>query len=219
MIRINLLAVERKPEKKSALAGQKVTILGTAILAAAALLIAWRHFSVRQESARLDGEIRAAQQEQQRLRSILQQVEDFEKRRSQLQQRVALIEELRQGQTGPVRMLDEISRGMPDRLWLTQLVQDTTGVKIEGRTSSLTSLSDFVGNLESSGYFAKPVEILDSQVEGSQGDLIKFSVKAQFQLPGQPKPAGAGAPGAAGSPAADAPAAPAAKAAAAKTGR
>jgi type IV pilus assembly protein PilN len=194
MIRINLLAVERKPEKPSVFAGHKVIILGTAILAAAALLMAWRFFSMRQETARLDMELRTAQQEQQRLRSVLQQVDDFEKRKQQLQQRVALIEDLRKGQGAPVRMLDEISRALPDRLWLTEMLQDPSGVKIDGRTTSLTSLSDFVGNLESSGYFARPVEILDSQVEGSQADVVKFTVKAQFKLPGT-KPA-AGAPGA-----------------------
>jgi type IV pilus assembly protein PilN len=212
MIRINLLAVERKPERKSILAGQKVAILGTAILAAAALFVGWRFFSLRQETARLDEDLRAAQQEQQRLRSILQQVTDFEQRKQQLQQRVALIEELRKGQGAPVRMLDEISRALPDRLWLTELAQDATGVRIDGRTTSLTSLSDFVGNLEGSGYFARPVEILDSQVEGSQADIVKFSVKAQFQLPGAKAatPEAPPAPGAQGAvaPAAKPPATP-----------
>jgi type IV pilus assembly protein PilN len=189
MIRINLLAVEREQKKRpSLLATQKVAIAGSAILAAAALFLGWRFVSLRQESARVDAEIRAAQLETQRLRTVLQDVQNFETRKQQLQQRVALIEELRKGQSGPVRMLDEISRALPDRLWLTTLAQDTTGVKLDGRTTSLTALSDFVGNLENSGYFARPVEILDSQVENNQGagDVVRFSVKAQFQLPGAP---------------------------------
>lgn len=189
MIRINLLAVEREQKKRpSLLATQKVAIAGSAILAAAALFLGWRFVSLRQESARVDAEIKAAQLETQRLRTVLQDVQNFEARKQQLQQRVALIEELRKGQSGPVRMLDEISRALPDRLWLTTLTQDATGVKLEGRTTSLTALSDFVGNLENSGYFARPVEILDSQVENNQGagDVVRFSVKAQFQLPGAP---------------------------------
>jgi type IV pilus assembly protein PilN len=183
MIRINLLAVERKPEKKPLLAGQKAVILGTAILAAAVLLMGWRYFSLRQETARLDEELKAAQQEQARLTSVLQQAQEFERRKQELQQRVALIEELRKGQSAPVRMLDEVSRALPDRLWLTEMAQDEKGVRIDGRTTSLTALSDFVGNLENSGFFARPVEILDSQVEGTEGDIIKFSVKAPFVAP------------------------------------
>lgn len=189
MIRINLLAVEREQKKRpSLLATQKVAIAGSAILAAAALFLGWRFVSLRQESARVDAEIKAAQLETQRLRTVLQDVQNFEARKQQLQQRVALIEELRKGQSGPVRMLDEISRALPDRLWLTTLTQDTTGVKLDGRTTSLTALSDFVGNLENSGNFARPVEIIDSQVESAQGtgDVVRFSVKAQFQLPGAP---------------------------------
>lgn len=201
MIRINLLAVEREQKKRpSLLATQKVAIAGSAILAAAALFLGWRFVSLRQESARVDAEIKAAQLETQRLRTVLQDVQNFEARKQQLQQRVALIEELRKGQSGPVRMLDEISRALPDRLWLTTLTQDTTGVKLDGRTTSLTALSDFVGNLENSGYFARPVEIIDSQVESAQGtgDVVRFSVKAQFQLPGAP----AGTPPPAAAPAA-----------------
>lgn len=208
MIRINLLAVEREQKKRpSLLATQKVAIAGSAILAAAALFLGWRFVSLRQESARVDAEIKEAQLETQRLRTVLQDVQNFEARKQQLQQRVALIEELRKGQSGPVRMLDEISRALPDRLWLTTLAQDTTGVKLDGRTTSLTALSDFVGNLENSGYFARPVEIIDSQLENVQGagDVVKFSVKAQFQLPSTPTSAG---PAAAAPP--SGPAAPAA---------
>jgi type IV pilus assembly protein PilN len=213
MIRINLLAVERKPVSPGLDVGQKITIGCSLLLVATAALLGWRFWSLRQESIRLDQDIRAAQSETQRLRSVLENVAAFEKRRAQLQQRVALIEELRKGQSGPVHLLDEVSRALPDRLWLTQLQQQEGEVRIEGRTTSLTSLSDFVGNLESSGYFTRPVEILDSQVESQSaqgpgasgaGDLVRFTVKAQFTMPGA-------APmstvvGAAGAPAAPVPA-------------
>jgi type IV pilus assembly protein PilN len=186
MIRINLLAVRRKAPEPNRFAVQKVPLLCSLILLATALLVGWRFWSARQLDARLGDEIQRAEQEAQSLRTVLQQVQQFEQRKAQLQQRVALIEELRQGQSAPVHMLDEISRAVPDRLWLTELKQDPQGLKIDGRTTSLTSLSDFVGNLEASGYFARPVEILDSQVETSNNavDLVKFSVKAQFTMPG-----------------------------------
>jgi type IV pilus assembly protein PilN len=105
---------------------------------------------------------------------------------------VTLIEELRKGQTGPVHMVDQLSRAMPEMLWLTAVSQDGSDVTIDGRCTTLTALSDFVGNLEKSGYFRRPVEILDSQVEsvpGSSSELIKFQLKATFALPGtEPQP-------------------------------
>ena len=106
-----------------------------------------------------------AQAERQRLTTVLDQIKQFEDQRTQLQQRVALIEQLRKGQHSPVTLLDQVSRSLPERLWLTELKQVGADVTIDGRTTTLTSLSDFIGNLEGSGAFSRPVEILNSEVE------------------------------------------------------
>ena len=56
-----------------------------------------------------------------------------------------------------------------------------------GRCLSLTSLSDFIGNLEATRYFQRPVEILSSEVvAGEQGgpDTIRFSIRGTFQMAG-----------------------------------
>lgn len=190
MIRINLLATERgRPRVKVALApqaGQKITVACSLILLAAALGIVWWFWTLRTESERLDQELAGAAQETVRLQSVLEQVQQFEARRALLEQRVSLIEELRRGQSWPVHLLDQISRSLPDRLWLTELRQKDAEITIDGRAVSLSALSDFIGNLEASGYFQRPVEILSSQVEAAQGtqDLIRFSVKATFSPPG-----------------------------------
>ena len=153
MIRINLLAVDRERTKRRAgfdLA-QKVTVACSLILLATALGVGWWYWSMRQASQRLEVEIAAAQQETERLRSVLDQVQQVETRRAQLQQRVALIEQLRQGQGEPVRILDEVSRALPDGLWLTEISQEARTLTIQGRSTTLTALSDFIGNLEVSG--------------------------------------------------------------------
>src|SRR5262245_56528059 len=123
MIKINLLAGERKVAKKKLPfvggavgastgggGGSKLTVVCTLILLVAALGIGWRYWTISRESVQLDQDITNAQQETARLHSIIQQVQQFEQRRAQLQQRVALIEELRKNQTGPVHMLDQVSR-------------------------------------------------------------------------------------------------------------
>lgn len=204
MIRINLLAADREkqPRKAASLGfdiGQKVTLVCSLILVATALGVGWWWWMLDRESARLTSEIAAADRETARLKTILTQVAQFESQKQQLQQRVSLIEELRKGQTGPVHLVDQLSRAMPEMLWLTSLSQDGGEITVDGRCTTLTALSDFVGNLERSGYFRRPVEILDSQVEqvtGSSAELIKFQLKATFALPGtepQPKAAAAGA--------------------------
>ena len=98
---------------------------------------------------------------------MLAEVKRAEDRRAQLQQRVAIIEELRRGQSVPVQLLDHVSRSMPDLLWLTALDQKSDAVSIEGRTTTLISLADFVGNLGTNKLVAKPIDIVNSQVETS----------------------------------------------------
>ena len=194
MIRINLIAGERKATKRAGTfqAGQKITVACSAVLIVASLFVGWRYWALQQESKRLDMGIADAQQETARLRTIIQQVQGFEQQKAQLQQRAALIEQLRKSQSGPVHMLDQISRALPPALWLTQLKQTDDSVVIDGRCTALTGLSDFVANLEASGYFRKSIEIVSSQTEAlptPPGQLIKFSIKAQFQhAGGAPKP-------------------------------
>jgi type IV pilus assembly protein PilN len=185
LIRINLLGVERERTKRRAKfpIAQQTTALCSLVLVAGAAGIGWWYWSLRTASADLDRRIEEARQETVRLQSLIQQTQQFEQRRAQLQQRVALIEQLRKGQNGPVHLLDQISRSLPDSMWLTELKQTGTDVTIDGRCTSLTALSDFVGSLEASNYFAPPVEIIDSQVEPSTpttAELIRFSVKAKY---------------------------------------
>jgi type IV pilus assembly protein PilN len=188
MIRINLLAVERgrAKHKVSFLVGQKMTIVCSVVLVVAVVAVGWMYLSLIRDSKQIDEDLAAAQQETTRLHSIILQVQQFEQRKAQLQQRVQLIEQLRKGQTEPVHMLDQVSRALPPMLWLTELKQTGNDVVIDGRCMVLTSLSDFVSNLEASGYFKKSIEIVSSQAEPSSpaGDLIKFSIKALFQPKG-----------------------------------
>ncbi len=192
MIKINLLAGERKVVKKKLpfQAGQKLTVVCSLILVAAAVGVGWRYWTISRESAQLDADITNSQQETARLHSVIQQVQQFEQRRAQLQQRVALIEDLRKNQTGPVHMLDQVSRALPEMVWLNALRQsaiDPNEVQIEGRATTQTGVSDFVANLEASGYFRRSVEIVTTQVEnitGPPGELIRFQLKGMFQQPG-----------------------------------
>jgi len=194
MIRINLLAAERDRAKKKAVTlgtvGQKLTIGCSLILVLGGLAIGWRYWTVNHDSADLDKEIAAAQQETTRLHSVIEQVQQFEQRKAQLQQRVVLIEQLRKGQTGPVHMLDQISRALPPMLWLTEVKQTGAEIVIDGKCTSPIGVSDFVANLEASGYFKRSIDIVSTSTETMtqpQTEVIKFSIKAVFQQPGDAK--------------------------------
>ena len=209
MIRINLLAVDRAgvggKTKKAAAASpgvttaQRVTIAAALILLSTVVGVGWWYWSLHTRSRQLDAEIARAEVEAQQLRSVLSQVQRYEAEKARLQQRVTLIEQLRRGQTGPVHILDEVSTALPERLWLVTMAQRDKDFTIEGRTTSLSVLSDFVASLEGSSWFARPVEIIDTQVDQTaSGDMVRFTVRATTQNPEGPvapaPAAGRGAP-------------------------
>ena len=201
MIRINLLAVEREAKKKKATfqAGQKVALACGLILVLTGGVVGWRYFALSRESVELDREIADKQSQVSRLHSIIQQVQQFEQQKAQLQQRVVLIEQLRKSQKGPVHMLDQLSRSLPTMMWLTALKQDNDTITIDGKSTTQTGVSDFVSNLEGSGYFKKSVDIVSSTSDPptqTTPEIVKFMLKAVFVTPGESAPAtAAGAAG------------------------
>jgi type IV pilus assembly protein PilN len=198
VIRVNLIGERKAAKKKIAFPiAQQVTAICGAVLVAAALGVGWRYWSLQRESTRINADLANVQNETARLHAVIAQVQEFEQRKNELQQRVQLIEQLRDDQTGPVHMLDQISRALPPMLWLTQLKETPTGndVTIEGRSTTLTGISDFVANLESSGYFQKSIEIVSTNSETTPaGEMIKFQIKVIFKTPGDGKPVAASAP-------------------------
>jgi type IV pilus assembly protein PilN len=201
MIRINLLGTERKQAKKAPAfdIGQRLTVACSLILVATVVGIGWWAWSLQNESARIDSEIAVKTAEAARLQSLLAEVQKFEAQRTQLQQRVQLIEQLRSGQSVPVQLLDHVSKSLPDMLWLTDMNQDGSAVTIQGRSTTLIALSDFVANLGNGGFLKKPIDIVNSVVETSRSsttqsvELINFTVKAELASAG--RAAGAGPAG------------------------
>ena len=88
-------------------------------------------------------------------------------------------------------MLDQISQALPPMLWLTELKQVGTDVVIDGNCTTLTGLSDFVANLEASGYFKRSIEIVSTTTEiararAGRADQVQRS-KRSFSGPAKPR--------------------------------
>jgi type IV pilus assembly protein PilN len=192
MICINLLGAARQSARKAPVfdLSQRVNVLCGLVLVIAAAGIGGWYWMLRSASARVDAEIAAAEQETARLRPLLAEVEQYEARLAEQQERVALIQQLRSGQSIPVQVLDHVSRSLPESLWLTAMNQEGGTLTLEGRSTTLIALSDFVGNLGGAELLQKPIEIISSQVESGGGgrdrapvELIRFVVRAQVTQP------------------------------------
>ncbi len=183
MIRINLLSdrVTKQPAQGSVDPAQRVTVVCSLIFVATVLAIGWQYWSIWRESDRLTQEVGVAESELARLEAVQAEVAAADASRSRLAEQVAVIEGLRRRQSGPVRMLDALSRAIPAGLWLSALEQDGDSLLVEGEALSLGALSDLIANLERSGYFEVPVEIVDGQLETEdEADIMQFQLRAEF---------------------------------------
>ena len=193
MIRINMLAVEPRPEDPPrADAGSRVaTAVGVVVLAGALGLVLRDGLAVRSESNRLDGRMRDLDRQLAGLDGVAARRGEAERRRVDLARRVALTEALRAAQGAPPRLLDRVGRLMPDDVWLTELRQRRDRVTLTGRATGMTGLTELVAGLESSGYFPPPIEIVDSRREAGAAPAaaVHFEIRARFP----PPPSGAAA--------------------------
>ncbi len=216
MIRINLLAAERGPQKPAGGGGTKAApgalqaylflalFGGGALLGSAALY--WLKSSALKD---LDVKIAASEKRQKDLQAIKEQVQAFERKKAILDSKVALIERLKAQQTGPVHMLDEVSKALPEFLWLGNMDQGagaSGAIVFKGEANGIPAVADFISNLQRSGWFPR-VELVST--DRDPNGLIKFTVSADFRnISGQPASLAS-----ATAPTTSAPAAPAAPAA------
>jgi Tfp pilus assembly protein PilN len=164
--------------------GQRVTVACSVILVVTIVVIGWRYWSLRQAAVQVRQELGTATEEIGRLDTIIDQVTALDARREELSRTVTLVDELQRHKSRPVRMLDELSFAVPDGLWLSELHQEDDEVVVRGRALALPALSDFLANLEASGYFQPPVEMMDSQLEETeQGEVVRFELRATFTTP------------------------------------
>jgi type IV pilus assembly protein PilN len=186
MIRINLMTVERGRAKPriGIETGQKITLACAVIFISVLGLVGWQAYTLREETAQLEAQLSSVDQELASMAEVVEQRNEFEAQSAELARRVTLIEQLREGQGGPVRMLDQVSRAVPEGVWFTELRQDGAEITMQGRATGLTGISDLMAAMEASGYFAPPVEIVDSQLEAQgAGEVVRFELKATFRSP------------------------------------
>jgi len=183
VITVNLLGnVPRAPRRAWVPANQKSAVAGLVMLLATALGVGGWWWQTASAQRKVDSEIAAAQADLTRLKGIAAMVDRAVARKLELTERLGLIDRLHRTQRAPVELLETISRSVPEGLWLLELKQNGQALQIEGRAMSLTALTDFVERLQTSGRFARPVDIVTTNMEMVQEmSVVRFALKASAQ--------------------------------------
>ena len=84
-------------------------------------------------------------------------------------------------------LLETVSRSTPEGLWLLEIKQAGAFTTVDGRAMSLTSVTDFAQQLQNSGLFQHPVEIMTTATETfEEQTVVRFTVKAEAIKPAKP---------------------------------
>jgi len=187
MIRVNLSGSQKKAAAVKAVAApatgpsNTLPLIHVVILLAAAAGGYFWYSSLTAQSTALTSRIGALQEEQKKLDDIIKQDKIYEARKIALENRIRVIEDLKKNQLSPVVVLDALDEAI-DRtryVWLSSLNQNNATISMAGTGTSVDTLSDFVANLKSTGYFRN---INLARFDDSRGNYT-FNLTCEFAPP------------------------------------
>jgi type IV pilus assembly protein PilN len=182
MIKVNLLGVERPKRTRISLAGPSrlVGIGAIAVVLVGGMGYVWWSMSSRMSALQQQKVQRT--QELAALKEKVKEVESFESNKKSYEEKIGIIEQLRKNQVGPVRLLDELSQSLPDRVWLTSLIEQSGKVDLEGKAVTNGEIVDFINNLKASRHIREILLIESRQVTESGVPVYNFKLKCTLVI-------------------------------------
>jgi len=188
MIKVNLSGSQKKTAAKAAAVSKPSAgpsnampvLLLMVVVGAAAAGYFW-HSSLTSQSADLSNRISSLQEDQKKLDVVIKQNQVYETRKVEMEKRIQVIEDLKKNQLSPVVVLDALGEAI-DRtryVWLSTLSQSNATISMAGTGTSVDTLSDFVANLKSTGYFRN---INLARFDDAKGNYT-FSLTCEFSPP------------------------------------
>ncbi len=190
MIRVNLLSTGpgAAPPREWLPREQRASAIGLVLLLVTALGTAGYWWHLTSQRTRTDQAIADAEGTLAKLKNAAMLLDRANARKAELSERLGLIDRLRAAKRAPVSLLETVSLSVPEGLWLLEIKQVGAFVQIEGRATSLTSVTDFTQRMQNSGLFKPPVEILTTTTElVEEVSVVRFAIKAEA-APAAPAP-------------------------------
>jgi type IV pilus assembly protein PilN len=181
MPRINLLPWREGQRKERKLAF--TVALGVAALAAGlttfVVYIAFGSMIEGQEARneKLRGEIKAVDKQ-------IEEINNLETSKQKFIARMTIIEQLQRSRPEIVHVFDEIVKTLPDGVYLTSVMQNSSKLKFEGVAQSSTRVSSFMRNIDASDWLKNP-ELEVVQTSKNAGPGSSFTLTAE-EVPSTP---------------------------------
>ncbi len=187
MIRINLLPV--REARRAANLRKQGALLGMAAGAGVVLcllLSTWMAARISHERSLIN----TREKELKALEATMNEVKKYQAEQQEIEQKLAIIDQIEAARLGPVKIMDELASRIPQRVWLTKMVEKNGTLEIEGRSIDAEVVADFVVVLEDSPMISG-VDLQETHLEEVDGlKLSAFKLTAQYPYvknPGQPE--------------------------------
>lgn len=180
MIKINLLGEPARIDEttKRALIIYVASLVGIVLcgFVARALTIE-RIAHLEQETAALNREFLA-------LKKQTKEVRDLESKRRELRGKLDVIARLQETKVGPVRIMDDLNVAVPDRMWLTEIAEQSGVLRLSGYALDNQTIATFMKDLDRSHFF-DTVELVETKQMEREGIKIKlFTLESKVNYAG-----------------------------------
>ena len=185
MIRINLAPAEarrRRPGLSLSLPSFNLGVAFAIVYVAAVGGVGYHWWSLRAEETRTAADVDRLNREITSLKATLGAGANVKGQLTEVKRRVAILEDLTRGQGRSIALLDTFVDTVPRDLWITNLEQKESVLKLSGTAFSTTAVSDFMTNLKSSGKFKDVDIVVSRQAIDKTPSLVTFEVTCKFEI-------------------------------------
>ena len=148
---INLLpwreAARKKSQQQFVMSIVGAVAIGVVAVGAGYTYMEGRISYQEQRNAHIQAEIK-------RLDKTLEEIKTLDANKKALLDRIAVIEKLQSTRPGIVHLFDEMVNALPKGLYLTELVQENTKIKLEGKAESSARVSSYMNRLNASPWLS-----------------------------------------------------------------
>jgi type IV pilus assembly protein PilN len=177
VIRINLLPVrEARRAANMRKQGALLAFAAGAGVAVCLLISTWMAARIAHERAL----ITKSEAELKKLEATMNEVKKFQAEQEEIEKKLAIIDQIEAARMGPVRIMDELATRIPQRVWLTKMVEKSGKLELEGRSIDAEVVADFAAVLEDSPMLSG-VDLQETHLEEVDGlKLSAFKLTAQY---------------------------------------
>lgn len=182
MIRVNLLPIK---ELEAESARKREVTIGGVVLGITGLLLLGGYFYQAQRLSSLESENTQIRGEIQALDAKVREIGELQNKIKAAKAKNQALESLNRKKAGPVRVMLSLASATPNKLWLTELIENGGSMTINGLAVDNKTVADFLRDLERLDMFTN-VELVETTRGGKdQEQYKKFSIRAGISYQGQ----------------------------------